>query len=124
MPTPRVKHPDIVRIFAKQLRSLRLARGMTQRDVAEQARVTVTYVSTLEAAGAAPGIDLVERLAHSLDVPVSDLLPTAAAPPTMEANRQELKRLMDSLLQKAGPDTLQMLKHFCDRLAESRSLVR
>jgi DNA-binding XRE family transcriptional regulator len=62
----RIEHSNIVRFFAERLRDARVARGMTQRDLALRAHVAQTYISRLEAAGAAPGIDLLERLARAL----------------------------------------------------------
>jgi transcriptional regulator with XRE-family HTH domain len=48
---------------------------MSQAELAGQEEVTTNYISRLEAGGAAPGIDLVARLAVGLGVPVADLLP-------------------------------------------------
>lgn len=92
---------------------------MTQRDLADRAHVTLSYVSKLEAGGAAPGIDLLERLARALGVSVTDLLPTPSQPETVEAYREQVEQLFDAVLAKAGPDTLSMLKLFLERLAES-----
>src|SRR5262245_58076614 len=55
-----IEHDEIVQLFAQRLREARNAVGMTQTELARQAGVTGTYVSRLEAAGAAPGT--VQRL--------------------------------------------------------------
>ena len=119
MPTRRIRQAEIVRIFAERLRGLRSARGLTQRDLADKAGVALTYVSRLEAAGASPGIDLLERLAAALDVNVIDLLPNPSHPEAGAISRRQLKGLWDSVLAKAGPETLSMLRVFLDRLGES-----
>ena len=124
MPTRRVRQAEIVRIFAERLRGLRSARGLTQRDLADKAGVTLTYVSRLEAAGAAPGIDLLERLAGALGVNVVDLLPTPSLPEAGAISRRQLRTLWDSVLTKAGAETLSMLKQLLERLAESPSTTR
>ena len=62
----RIRHAEIVELFAARLREVRHSRGMTQAELARQAHVTVSYIGRLESAGAAPGIDLVERLAKAL----------------------------------------------------------
>ncbi len=126
MPTRkrRIKHAAIVDAFAERLRSIRAAREMTQRDLAHRAHVTITYVSRLEAGGAAPGIDLLERLAQALQVHVTDLLPPAALPGTSEAHRQEVKALCDSVLARAGRETLSMVGVLLNRLSESPAVSR
>jgi transcriptional regulator with XRE-family HTH domain len=64
----KIEHEQIVERFAKRLRELRVERGLTQADLADRAEVAVTYISKLEGVGAAPGIDLVGKLADALGV--------------------------------------------------------
>src|SRR5688500_18195555 len=71
----KIEHEEVVERFARRLRELRAERGLTQAELAEKAEVTATYVSKLESAGAAPGIDLVEKLATALGVGIADLIP-------------------------------------------------
>lgn len=97
---------------------------MTQRELARRAHVTVTYVSRLESGAAAPGIDLVERLALALGVPLSQLLPSPSLPDTEEALRHQAKSQFDALLPKAGRESLLMVTLFMSRLLESASLGR
>lgn len=54
----KITHSQVVQRFASRLREVLLALGLTQAEVARRAEVTVNYVGRLEAAGAAPGIDL------------------------------------------------------------------
>ncbi len=119
-----IRHADIVRHFAERLRALRQSRGMTQRDLAGRANVTVSYVSTLEAGGAAPGVDLLERLARALQADVTDLLPTPSRPESPEAVRQQIRREFDAVLAKAGPEALSTLRVFVAWLAESPAIRR
>ncbi len=63
----RIAHAEVVR----------LSRGVNQAELARQAQVSVAYVGRLEGGGAAPGIDLVDRLARALGVRMSDLLPSS-----------------------------------------------
>jgi transcriptional regulator with XRE-family HTH domain len=121
MPTRRsgIRHAEIVRLFAARLRELRTARGMTQGELARQAVVTLSYVSRLENGGAAPGIDLVARLAEALGTTVADLLPSQTPPDTADVLRQRARRLFDGLLPKADRETLQLLVPFLARISES-----
>src|SRR5262245_23410203 len=104
MPSRRrspVQHAPIVQAFAARLRELRHARGMSQVALAREATVTVSHVSRLETSRAAPGIDLVERLAKALSTTVADLLPTAEPPDTVSMLRQQARRLCDALIPSA-----------------------
>lgn len=92
---------------------------MTQAELARQAHVTDSYIWRLESAGAAPGIDLVDRLATALGTTVQDLLPTTAPPDTSAFQREQAKRLFDSLLQRADREMLMMLNPLLARLVES-----
>ena len=115
----RIEHEEVVRLFAGRLREVRRSRGLTQADLARQARITASYVWRLESGGAAPGIDLVDRLARALGTTTHDLMPTSAAPDTGAYLRQQVRSLFDALLQSADRETLQMLCALLARLGES-----
>src|SRR6185369_16811457 len=102
----KIEHDQIVRLFGVRLRELRHSRGMTQAQVAEKAQVTVSYVGRLEAGGAAPGIDLVARLAVALGVTLGELLPTLPTPDTLGLLRSRARALFDELLAGADRETL------------------
>jgi transcriptional regulator with XRE-family HTH domain len=119
-----IQHDLVVRRFAARLRELRRARGMTQAELARLAHVTTTYIGRLENEGAAPGIDLVARLAAALGVELADLLPTTEPPDPDEVLRAQARRLFDGLLPNADRETLQLLVPFLARLSESPALGR
>jgi transcriptional regulator with XRE-family HTH domain len=116
-----IEHDEIVRRFAARLRELRHARGMTQATLAQAAQVTSTYIGRLENGGAAPGIDLVARLAKALGAELTELLPTTDPPDPVDVLRIQAQRLFDGLLPAANRETLQLLVPFLARLGESPS---
>ncbi len=61
-------------IFARNLRVLRHARGLSQEKLAHQAGIDRTYVSSLERCIYSPTIDMVATLAEILEVSPADLL--------------------------------------------------
>ena len=114
----RIRHAEIVRLFAARLRELRRSRGLTQAELARQAHVSVAYVGRLESGGAAPGIDLVDRLAKALGTTVPELLPAGSSPDTLAVLREQAKRIFDVLLQSGDRETFLLLNPLLRLLAE------
>ncbi len=61
-------------ILARNLRSLRAERQMSQEALASRASIDRTYVSSLERERYAVSIDTLEKLADALGVPAAKLL--------------------------------------------------
>jgi XRE family transcriptional regulator, regulator of sulfur utilization len=66
MPTPRQ--------IGKTLKQVRVAKGLSQTELATKARVSRAYVFRLEAGGADPTVGILQKLAKALGVPVTALL--------------------------------------------------
>ncbi|MEM7781522.1 MAG: helix-turn-helix transcriptional regulator [Pseudomonadota bacterium] len=60
--------------LAANLRKFRLEKGWSQEEFAHQADIHRTYVSDLERAARNPSIEIVERLATTLDVRAGQLV--------------------------------------------------
>lgn len=60
--------------LAQNLRRKRLARGVTQEDLAARAGITQTFLSQLEGGKRNVSLDTVERLANALEIDINDLL--------------------------------------------------
>lgn len=116
---PQIKQAQIVELFAARLKELRTSRGMTQAELARSAKVTISYIWKLESAGAAPGIDLLQRLATALGTSVSELLPEGTPTDTVAVLQDRAKTLFSSLLETADRETLLMLCPLLARLGES-----
>lgn len=65
---------DIRERLAKNLRSLRLEKGLSQEAFADEAGLHRTYVSDLERGFRNPTITVVEKVASALNVSVGRLL--------------------------------------------------
>lgn len=116
-----IRQSALVIRFADKLREVRFSRGMTQAQLAELANVTRPYMSRLEAGKIAPGIDMLERLALVLAVPATDLLPIAAVPDPLPALKEQARRMVDFLLEKADSETFLRLNPFLSLLVEASS---
>src|SRR4051794_39889859 len=105
----RIEQDETVRLFAARLREVRRSRGMTQLELSRRANLPPSSIWRLESGGAAPGIDLVARLARALGTTSHDLMPETAAPDTIATLRDRARRLFDALLAAADRETLLML---------------
>jgi transcriptional regulator with XRE-family HTH domain len=122
MPRPkkRIEHDEVVRWFGGRLRQVRLSRGMTQAELAARASVSTAYVGRLERGGAAPGIDLVARLAAALGTIAADLLPASPAPHAAAVLREQCRRLFEGLVRSEDEATLSLLAQLLGRMAEGQ----
>ncbi|TPK87052.1 helix-turn-helix transcriptional regulator [Mesorhizobium sp. B2-4-13] len=65
---------EIREAFARNLRALRQAKGLSQEELAHRAGIDRTYISALERNVYNASIDVVDRLAEVLGVDVAELL--------------------------------------------------
>jgi transcriptional regulator with XRE-family HTH domain len=120
----RIEHAEIVKRFAARLRERRLGAGLTQLALARLSNLTPSYVGRLEAAGGAPGIDTLQRLAAALGTTAHDLLPLVPPPDPLDHLKGRGKALFDELLQKADRELMQILVPLFARLIEGPARVR
>jgi transcriptional regulator with XRE-family HTH domain len=74
---PLKTKPSARRIFAENLRKARLAKRLSQEDLAELANLHRTYVGSVERAERNVSIDNMERLAAAVGVLLPSLLQEA-----------------------------------------------
>jgi transcriptional regulator with XRE-family HTH domain len=88
-PKKRSKNPTSV-AFGQRVAQIRLARGLTQKQLARRARYGEVSVSRLETGDSVPKIDTIVRVAKALEVDVGDLFSKEAVaspflmPPTSD----------------------------------------
>lgn len=114
-----IEHAGVVARFGVRLRELRNSQGMTQAELAREARVTASYVWRLEGGGAAPGIDLVDRLAVALGTTAADLLPASEPADNLPVLRERARKLFESIMTEGDRETLLVLTPLMARLLES-----
>lgn len=59
--------------FGARVRELRIRHGWSQEDFAHRANLDRTYVSGIERGRRNPTLDIIHRLAQTLEVPATDL---------------------------------------------------
>jgi transcriptional regulator with XRE-family HTH domain len=115
----RIAHAEVVGLFAARLREVRLARGMTQLQLARDGQVSYSYIDRLEKQEAAPGIDTVQRLAAALGCTIHDLLPLAAPPEDLAVLREQVRRQVEALLQIEDRQALGLVAQLLARVSET-----
>lgn len=88
---------DIRKLVGRNLRRLRLARGISQEELAFQAGIDRTYMSGLERGVRNPTVLVLDRLAQALNVTIGDIVAAAlergTPPRNLPRGRRSLKRL-------------------------------
>ncbi len=72
--SPAKQKGDLRSAIGETLRAERTERGLTLKQVAEGAHVSVSYLAEIERGEKDPSSKVVENIARSLDIEVSDLL--------------------------------------------------
>jgi len=75
-----------------RIRSLRQARGITLRELAERASVTESFLSQVEREVTSPSIATVQRIARGLDLAIAELF-TEDSPHSRIVRRAERRRI-------------------------------
>ncbi len=71
----------ILETFGANLRAIRTARGLTQRQLSDASGFQQSYLSNLESAKREPTLTCVDRIATALEVPIGKLLKPVKADP-------------------------------------------
>ena len=74
---------EIREVLALNLRKCRQAKGLSQEELADRAKIDRTYVSAIERSVYAATIDVIDRLARGLGVEAADLLRRPSTPRTV-----------------------------------------
>jgi transcriptional regulator with XRE-family HTH domain len=105
---------DIKEIFAENLKKIRRKRGLTQEKLAEKANMSLQYLALLEIARKFPSGDMLERLAHALDIETYELLAVASAANELELLRNdiicEVKTLNESFAKTITDEVIHAIK--------------
>lgn len=71
---PSHSHSLYVSAIGPKVRELREAAGLSQEDLAHQAKISTSTLSRIERGTYQPRLDTLNKLAQALGVPVADLL--------------------------------------------------
>jgi transcriptional regulator with XRE-family HTH domain len=77
--SPKPQRGDLLSAIGETLRAERTERGLTLKQVAEGAHVSVSYLAEIERGEKDPSSRVLESIARGLDVELSELLVRIAA---------------------------------------------
>ena len=80
---------DLRVALGQRIRALREERKWSQEKLAERAKLHWTYVSSVERGRRAPGLDVIGRLSHALDVSPSELFRPLTGPYRRRVKRRD-----------------------------------
>jgi transcriptional regulator with XRE-family HTH domain len=114
-------------VLGERIRKFRLAKGLTQTELAKMVGVTQRVITYYEVRGVSPPPDLLVRIADALDVSLDELFgrkaparrPAAAEPGESLRRRRRLRRLED-LPRDDQAALLKMIDAMADRASKRR----
>ncbi len=116
-----VNNPDEVRremvpSFGKQIRAVRLRKGISQEQLAEAAEISSVYIGEIERSEKICSALVMFKLARALRVPVCEFLPAAhACPCTNDGLVRELAQLFGGNVKKREKQkALRLMRVFFD----------
>lgn len=118
-------------IIGERVRTLRDARAVSRRGLAQQSGVALTALVLLERGEAEPGrqprLSTLQRVARALDVRVADLLDEEPPPPRPDAATTLFYRLVEHLRERQRDQrylrAVERLIHAADLLVEHEPVV-
>jgi transcriptional regulator with XRE-family HTH domain len=105
----KLQHPQIVKDFAQKLRQARKRKGLSQQDLANAAHVNAAYLGKLERAEAAPGLDMVGRLADALKLPAAKLVIHQPEGSALSSTKVQARRKFEQVLSRDDAPVLEAL---------------
>lgn len=87
---------NLAKRFAKNLKALRLARGLSQKELSDATGLTIRYISKLENSDPNVTLNVVEKASKALGCTVFDLLGESAQS-GLDLDLKELDRLIRTL---------------------------
>lgn len=89
--------------LGKAIRISREQRGYTRSELADKAKLSLSYVSLLENSKRDPNLSKIEKIAEALDIPVSILF-------FLAADKSEIESISSELAEKMSLLTLKLLE--------------
>ena len=119
--------------LAATIKTMRLSRGMSQQDLADEVGVSRSAVGMWESGVREPNLDTIEALADVFNVPLYSLVDANAAPdaeqgqadpiyislPSGNQSTDELRRQLHTIIDQLGDADVQLLISIAERLCRS-----
>lgn len=100
---------DLVAL-GKRIRSLRLAKGLTQEQLGERAVINSKYVGELERATKIPSIETLDKISKGLDVPLAEVIRFEHEAGTKKDVLREIRKVLNGMDEDGLRMALKMLR--------------
>lgn len=104
---------NLRKLFGKRLRSIRLAKEMTQEELAEKAGVHSTYIGIIERGRQSVSLDIIERIAKALDITELELFSFASRKYPAGEKEKLLAELEVRLKKEKGIANIRKIAQVC-----------
>jgi transcriptional regulator with XRE-family HTH domain len=108
----------------QRIRSLRVERGLTQEQLCEKAGISLDAVTRIESGSRVPTLNTLERLAHGLNVAITDLVAGASGVSKPPVSATKLASLLDGEAPEVQAAVLLVAKTFLRAVHANRAKSR
>jgi transcriptional regulator with XRE-family HTH domain len=96
-------------VLGKNIKFLRIQRGLTQAVLAEKADISVIFLSSIERGTKYPKPDILARIAKALDVEVFELFKGDLVP---SDSKEMMSKLSEDITQKINTAVAEVFKQY------------
>ncbi len=112
---------DLKQYIGMKVRAARQKRGLTQEQLAESVDKTVETISNIERGHSLTGLDTLERISRSLEVPIRDFFEGLEEGRSVQRSRLVLEQRLLKLIQGLTEAELKTARELMEVLARHRS---
>jgi len=112
---------NLKKLFGQRLKSIRLANGLTQEELAEKAGLHATYIGIIERGKQAASLDTIEKLAVALGVKEEKFFSFISRKYSIE-EKERLIIGLENILRKQKPEDIKKISQICDIFLPGKEL--
>jgi transcriptional regulator with XRE-family HTH domain len=88
-----MRRGEVEQMLGRQIREMRIQKGLSQRDLAKRTGIFSSYISRIENGHIVPAIDTLEKLAQALETPLYQFFHEGEAhAPSLKATRETIPK--------------------------------
>ncbi len=112
---------DISKLLGKRIQHLRMVKGLTQSELAEECELSDNFIGLLERGKNSPSIFTLEKLARALHVSMAELFAfDKTSENSIILQRDKREKAIRKLLRAKNDDDLQLIAKVTELIRKSR----